>query len=291
MDRSIKIGSSQRRSPVLVTIFLIAAILLIALDRAGMLGDTRVRITSFLTPALTAVHQASTTVSEFFVRSANPSQQELELAALREENSRLKAENLQVAQLNLEVVRLRQQVRIEAERPWQLIGTDISSFGVDAARRQVLLAIGSDQGVRPGMAVIAGEGSSPPALIGIVEEVGPQSARVLLITDFTSAVTGRIYRADRTIDGVIQGQWQRGSRIRLEEIPREELISIGDVVVTAGLSAAFGADLPRAPIPPNIPIGIVEQVQTVGQSQQADVRPFVDSDRIRYAWVILSGGD
>lgn len=290
MDRSIKIGSSQRRSPVLVVILLIAAILLIALDRAGMLGDLRIRATSLLSPALTATHQMSTSLSELVSRSSNPSQLELELASLREENSRLKAENLHVTQLNQEIARLRQQLRIESDHPWQLVGTAISAFGFDAGRRQILLAVGSQQGIKPGMAVIARESSSPPALIGIVDEVGPTSATVLLITDFSSTVSGRVYRADRTVDGIIQGQWQRGSRIRMEEIPRDEEIAVGDVVVTAGLSAAFGADLPRAAIPPNIPIGIVEQVQIVSQSQQAEVRPYVDSDRIRYAWVIINAG-
>jgi rod shape-determining protein MreC len=290
MDRSIKIGSSQRRSPVLVTILLIAAILLIALDQAGMLGDLRTRATSVLTPGLTLIHQASIKLSEVVQSTRNPSQLEAELTSLREENGRLKAENLRVTQLNLEVTRLRQQLRIETEHPWQLVGGDISAFGFDAGRRQVLLSIGSEQGIKAGMAVIARESSSPPALIGIVDEVGPRSASVLLITDFSSTVTGRIYRADSTVDGIVQGQWQRGSRIRLEDIPRDEQIEVGDIVVTAGLSAAFGADLPRAGIPPNIPIGIVEQIQTISQSQQAEIRPYVDSDRIRYAWVIINVG-
>jgi rod shape-determining protein MreC len=288
MNRPFKIGSSQRRSPVLVTALLIAAILLVALDQAGMLGDTRARATSLLAPALQVTHQLGVSVGDALTAAATPGQSDAELAALREENSRLKAENLRAQQLEQEVIRLRQQLRIEEEQPWNLLGAPVSSFGPDTGRRQILLAVGSDQGVAVGMAVIAREGSSPPSLIGVVEEVGPSSSRVLLITDFSSAVSGRVYRVDSTIDGVVQGQWQRGSRLRLEDVARDAIIAEGDVVVTAGLSAAFGVDLPHSAIPSNIPIGLITQVQSAGHSQQAEIQPFVDPDRIRYAWVILN---
>jgi rod shape-determining protein MreC len=287
MERPFKIGSSQRRSPALVITFVIAAALLIALDQAGMLGDLRMRAISFVTPALEVVHRLGTTASDAISGIGTPGAIDAELAALRDENSRLKAENLRVEELQLEVTRLRQQLRIEEEQPWQLVGATVSAFGPDLGRREILLGIGSNQGVKSGMAVIARDGSSPAALIGIVQDVGPSSASVLLITDFSSAITGRIYRSDRTIDGVVQGQWQRGSRLKLEEVPRSEPIATGDTVVTAGLSAAFSTDLPRAAIPANIPIGTVEQVSVGGQSQQAELRPFVDPDQVRYAWVIL----
>jgi rod shape-determining protein MreC len=290
-DRSLKIGSSQRRSPVLVVALLIGAALLIALDQAGMLGDVRARATSLITPALTAVHRAGTFAGDLIGQISTPSQADAELAALREENGRLKAENLRVNELELEIARLRQELRIENEQPWTLIGADVSSFAADAGRRQILIAAGEREGIRSGMAVIAREGSNPPALIGVVEEVGPHSASVLLITDFSSAVSARIYRNDRSIDGVVAGQWQRGSRLLLEEISRDETISEGDVVVTAGLSAALEAALPRAAIPANVPIGMVEEVRATGQTQAAELRPYVDPDRVRYAWVILNADD
>jgi rod shape-determining protein MreC len=287
-DRSFRSSSSQRRSPVIVIALLIAAMLLVALDQAGMLGDLRVRATSLISPALTFTHSIGTTISDGLGQIRSPSQAEAELAALREENSKIKAENLRVQELQLEITRLRQQLRIESEKPWHLLGSGISSLTLDVGRHQILLAVGSEQGVKPGMAVIAREGSNPAALIGVVEDVGPHSASVLLITDFNSAISARIYRSDRVVDGVAQGQWQRGSRLRLEEIARDEPIATGDIVVTAGLSAMFQAGLPRAAIPANIPIGTVDQVQPTGHTQQAELQPFVDPDRVRYAWVILS---
>jgi rod shape-determining protein MreC len=287
-DRSLRIGPSQRRSPALLTALLLLALLLLTLDRAGMLGNVRAQITSLISPALTLTHSVGLAANDALGRFGAMPPAEAEVAALRAENSSLKAAILRTQQLELEVARLRQQLRIEKEKPWRLLGGNVSAFVLDTGRRQILLSVGAQNGVRPGMAVIAQEGSNPPALVGVVSEVGPQSASVLLITDFSSAITARIYRSDRTIDGVVQGQWQRGSRLRLQEIARDALIASGDTVVTAGLSSAFSIGLPNAAIPPNIPIGTIEQAGLVGQYQEAELRPFVDPDRVRYAWVILS---
>jgi rod shape-determining protein MreC len=152
----------------------------------------------------------------------------------------------------------------------------------------VFLAAGSDQGVKPGMAVIGREGSSPPTLIGVIETVGPRSASVLLITDYSSVISVQVYRSGGVTRGIVQGQWQRGSRLKLREVDRAEPLAVGDIVKTAGLTADLDLDLPRAAIVKDIPIGTVETIETDGHSQVAELRPFVDPDRISYAWVLLN---
>jgi rod shape-determining protein MreC len=287
-DRSFRLPqSSPARAPTLLITLVVLALILVALDYAGMLGPLRSQASSLVNPAMTLMHRAGMSIGGL-VDARSASQESGELAQLREEVSRLREANLHTQQLELELARLRQQVRIEAEQPWKLVGGDISAFSPDSGRRVVVLAVGSDAGVHPGMAVIAKEGANPPSLIGVVEEVGSRSASVLLITDFSSAVSARIYRSDRSIDGLVQGQWQRGSRLTLEEVEREEQLAEGDVVVTAGLSKTFQADLPHASIPPNVPIGMIDSVTVEEGKPVADVRPYVDPDRVRYAWVILN---
>lgn len=279
--------SSPYRTSTLIVVLVLVALGLFALDQAGMLGSLRSQATSLISPALTLLHRAGLLASDT-QNSSDRATLEKEIAQLQEENSRLKTENIQVEQLQLELARLRQQLRIEEEQPWKLLGTDISAFSPDAGRRIALIAVGSDAGVKPGMAVIAKEGANPASLIGVVEEVGPHSANILLLTDFSSVISAQIYRSDHVISGVMQGQWQRGSRLRLEEIPADEQLNAGDVVVSAGLSAHMNINLPRAAIPANIPIGTIEEIMLSNHSQQATIRPYVDSDRIHYAWVILN---
>ena len=152
----------------------------------------------------------------------------------------------------------------------------------------MILSAGSEQGVKPGMAVIGQEGSSPPALIGVVENVGPRSASVLLITDFSSSVSAQVYH-----DGGVAHRRRAGAmagRLAAEIGTGRARRAAGanDVVVTAGLTAQLDTELPRAAISKDIPIGTVEQIQVDGHNLLADVRPFVDPDRVSYAWVLVS---
>jgi rod shape-determining protein MreC len=276
------------RSFTLVVAVGVLVVLLLIADQAGMLGSVRGQAATLLSPILQSLSRIRDSVSGVGEGLSNIQQLNERVQALEAENSQLKAQIIASLALEQENARLREELGIEQQRGWKLLGADVSARTPDEGRRVVLMAVGSAQGVRPGMAVIAKEGSSPEALIGIVEQVGPQSASVLLITDFASAVSALVYHGNQSAEGIIQGRWQSGSRIWLEQVERGMTLAPGDVVVTAGLTARLSTDLPRAAVPNNIPIGTVERAQSDGHSQMAELRPFVDPDRIRYVWVILS---
>ena len=287
--RSIKLPRpAPYRSLTLVAMFVVAALLLVVLDQGGMLGTTRAQVQTWLSPVMGVLRQAGDGVSGVGQSLSEAQQLRERVTALEQENSRLKADNIQIQELKLELARLQSQLRIEQSRPWQLLGADVSARSPDGGRRVIILSTGSEQGVKPGMAVIGQEGSSPPALIGVVENVGPRSASVLLITDFSSSISAQVYHDGGATTGVVQGQWQVGSRLKLEQVERTQPLAQNDVVFTAGLTAQLDIELPRAAILKDIPIGTVEQIQVDGHNLLADVRPFVDPDRVRYAWVLVS---
>lgn len=291
-DRRLKIPQpSPYRTPTLLAALVLLALLLLVLDQSGMLGPVRQQAETVIGPALTGLRRIGDSVTGVGRGLDEVGRLREENQALREENSLLKAQEIEAESLRLENARLREQVRMEQEQPWRLLGVEVSAHTPDAGRRVLQLAGGANHGVRPGMAVIAREGSSPPSLVGVVESVGPRSASVLLITDYSSAVSAQVYHAGRAVGGIVQGQWQRGSRLLLQDVSRSETIAAGDVVVTAGLTAELNSDLPRAAIPKNVPIGTVETVRVAGRSQVADTRPFVDPDQVRYVWVILSAAE
>lgn len=288
-DRSIKLSQpSPYRSPALIVVLLAIAVGLVVLDRLGVLAPLRHQAEALIAPALTGLSSVQRLGTDLAARAQGDTPLQAELQALRDENSRLKAEQIRAQSLIQENERLREQLRIEQEQPWQLLGADVSAFSPDPGRHMLLLAVGSEQGVRVGMAVIARDGSSPPALIGVVERVGPHSAQVLLITDFSSSVSAQIYQNDTIVRGLLQGLWQRGSRLQLRDVEGSAQIVPGSVIVTSGLTAQISPDLPRAVIPKQVPIGVVESIQSDGRMQIADVTPFVDPDQVRYAWVILT---
>jgi rod shape-determining protein MreC len=288
-NRPIKLPRpAPYRSLTLVVAFLVAALLLLVLDQGGMLGSTRAQIQTLLSPVLGLLRQAGDGVNGVGQSLSEVQQLRDRVTALEQENSHLKADNIQIQELKLQLARLQTQLRIEKTRPWQLLGADVSARTPDGGRRVIILSAGSEQGVKPGMAVIGQEGSSPPALVGVIENVGPRSASVLLITDFSSSVSVQVYHGSGITTGVVQGQWQVGSRLKLEQVERTQPLARNDVVFTAGLTAQLDTELPRAAILKDIPIGTVEQLQVDGHNLLADVRPFVDPDRVNYVWVLVS---
>jgi rod shape-determining protein MreC len=290
-DRSYRLPQPARRSPLLVILLVLAAAAILAADQAGLLGPLRTHAHTLISPVLGRLQGVGNWFGTFTRQLNHDPALLAEIEALRAENADLKARLIEAEAVRFENARLREQVRIEQAYPWQLLGADVIALTPDTGRRLVLIAAGADQGVQPGMAVIAREGSNPPALIGVVETVGPRTASVLLITDYSSALSAQVYDATDVFRGVVQGQWQRGSRLLLHSVARDAPLAVGSTVVTAGLSAELAINLPRAAVPPNVPVGIIETLQETGRERNASVRPFVDPDRVRYAWVILASDE
>jgi rod shape-determining protein MreC len=208
--------------------------------------------------------------------------------ALKQQQSQLQSELIKREQAMVENVRLRQQLEIEEQYPWHLLGAEVVVRSPDAGRRLISIACGSSDGVQVGMAVVGQTGSGPVALVGIVEEVYQHTASVLLTTDFGSRVSARVLHNGETALGLVQGQWQRGSRLRLEQVDDETVLTEGATVISAGLSNELGFDVPLASVPPGVPIGEIEELTNDGSQQFAKLRPYADPDRVRYVWVILA---
>lgn len=296
-DRPIKLRRERSATPASGRPFVVAialcllAGLLVALDRQGLITPARqlaAQVAAPIAERLTALRDG---VAGLASAPRTADDLRARVSELERENAELQRELLRREQAQVENVFLRQQLAIEQERPWTLLGAEVAVRSPDAGRRVLTIARGTRDGVGPGMAVIGQAPGVPAALVGIVETVGPHSAEVLLITDVGSQVSGRVFHEGRADVGLVQGQWQRGSRLRLEQIGRSTPIAPGDPVVTAGLTAALDLPLDLAAVPPDIPIGSVEAVSTAEQYQAAELRPFVDPDQVGYVWVILSQDD
>ena len=96
--------------------------------------------------------------------------------------------------------------------PAQVIGEDISNWA-----RTIVIDKGSRSGLRHGMPVVAAEG-----VVGRVIKVAPNSSRVLLVTDASSAIAALIQRT-RT-RGVARGL---GRDLSVEYALNEADIQVG----------------------------------------------------------------
>lgn len=254
-------------------IFVLVAVGLIALAFGGYLTPLA-RI--FLNPVISA--QTWITVRYQALQSFVNAPQDV--ARLRQRNLELESE---VARLQGQVIELQQQLaetnilsalvdfaRANPENRYQaaaVIGYDTSPF-----LRYVIINRGSDDGLRRGMPVVTAQG-----LVGRVSAVTAGAARVQLITDAASTVNVRIDPSEAS--GVLAGQVT--GEVELGMIPQEEVVEIGDLVLTSGLGGSY---------PANILIGQISGVRSRDQDlfQNASIQTVVDFSQLEIVLVITN---
>jgi rod shape-determining protein MreC len=203
-----------------------------------------------------------------------------DMASLRQRNAELEAE---VAELQSQVIQLQQEVgetqvlaalidfvRVRPENKYEaaaVIGRDPSPF-----LHYVIINRGSNEGILRGMPVVTNQG-----LIGRIDAVIADAARVQLITDPASSVNVRLQNAETeaSLVGSVTGD------LALELIPQDIIIQRGDLVLTSGLGGGY---------PPDLIIGQVVNVRSrdFDLFQQATVQPVVDFNQLEIVLVIVN---
>jgi rod shape-determining protein MreC len=190
---------------------------------------------------------------------------------LAEENEALR-QQLAQSQLALrENTRLRALLRFRdgARFPRDYNGLAAAVIGRPAAAfsQAINVAVGSNDGVRRNDPVVTEDG-----LIGLVTRVSGSTARVTLLTDEQSAVSAVDVRTNA--NGIVRHGRASRSTLVLDRVPKEDVVRVGDAVVTAGWQSPRLASL----YPRGIPIG---RVTSVGQTdtdlyKQVLVEPYAD---------------
>ncbi|MEN6632553.1 MAG: rod shape-determining protein MreC [Candidatus Polarisedimenticolia bacterium] len=135
--------------------------------------------------------------------------------------------------------RLRELLSLKEDVAYErgVVGRVVADLSSGPLRRAVLVDKGYGAGVGRGWVAV-----SRGALVGQVRDVQSDSAEIVLIVDPDSGVGVR-HQQDR-FAGILRGGG-RGPMIatRLEYVPRDQAVAVGDVVVTSGLDGVFPAGL------------------------------------------------
>ena len=150
----------------------------------------------------------------------------------------------------------------------EVVGTEPNPY-----LRYVTINVGTRQGVKVGMPVVSGGAG----LVGRVTQVYARTAKVQLLTDPDSAIAALLQTS--RVTGLVVGQ--PDGTLRMELIPQEESVTVGDIALTSGLGGF---------VPKGLVIGQVTQVQQVDYAlfQAAIVRPAVDFTRLEQVLVITA---
>lgn len=137
-------------------------------------------------------------------------------------------------------------------------------------QQEVIIAAGSDAGVRKDAPVVTGDG-----LVGLVTEVTSNSAKVTLLTDQQSAVSSVVLESNAA--GIVR-HGTSASTLILDRVGKDQLVEEGNLIVTAGWRSQRLESL----YPPGIPIGKVKSVgqQDVDLFKRIQIAPLVDFDSL-----------
>lgn len=144
----------------------------------------------------------------------------------------------------------------------ELIGRPDRAFN-----QAIVVAAGSRDGVHVNDPVVTADG-----LVGLVVRVTRGTARIQLLTDQEAAVSAVDLRSGA--EGIVLHARGTGETLVLDRVRKEDVVRVGDEVVTSGWSTAGLSSL----YPKGIAIG---QVTSVGQTdtdlfQQVQIDPYVD---------------
>ena len=276
----------SRRRLTLLLLLIATALGLILLDETGELDPVKGRIQAFLEPVEQSLTQTRISIGETIGSVTGQGALQRRIAELEREVSALREDNIRLKTYQNKISLLEQELQIRQTYTWQTSSATVVRGSTDNGRRIIRISRGRVDGLTAGMAVVSKEGGSPAALIGVIDKVYAQTADVLLITDYGSTISARTAGTETPAEGLIAGQWQLGSRIKLTDVSRDIPLEVGQYIITAGLSKALATETPIAQVPSDVPIGTIISVDQTGHGQTAEVQPFVDPDRVRNVWVI-----
>jgi rod shape-determining protein MreC len=143
--------------------------------------------------------------------------------------------------------------------------------------QQVEIDAGSNQGIKLESPVVTADG-----LVGNVTKVARNVALVTLLTDQSSAASGLDPKTKAT--GIIRHDPSTGDLI-LDRVTKDQVVAIGDIVVTAGWRSGKLTDL----YPKGIPIGSVASVGQVDTDlyKRIQIEPFVHFSSLESVLVLV----
>ncbi len=194
--------------------------------------------------------------------------------ACRAENQNLEAENGRLKNLEAENEELRSQLNFFNQRTFSKITAEVVGRNTDSLEKMIIINIGEQSDIKPGQPVIAGSG----LLVGVVAKVEKNFSMVRLINDNQSKIAATILNKDKSL-GVVEGGY--GLSIKMNFIPRNETVLIGDKIITSGLEKT----IPRGLLIGEVAVAENEAYQPF---QQAVLTSAADLSKITVVSVLTS---
>jgi len=274
------LGRSRNRprsGPLRPFLFLFALSLVILFTRnTDLLQAVASGATTVLVPVQSALADFGRRADRVVEATVQIDQLRIDNSRLRDENQRLLLDNARLAE---QIAQAGQQAKLdEIARvlPYETVSAPVIARDPGGVLRSILIGGGSGAGMAVGHVVLSDQG-----LVGRITDVGPNYAKVILVTDSSSVVSALVQGSRAT--GLVRGQY--GDTLVMDWVLQTEPVKEGDVVVTAGLAA--GGEL-RSLYPKGLVLGRVAEVAKARDAAylRAIVLPAVDVRRLERVLVV-----
>jgi len=269
---------AARRRGIAFLVLLLVSVMLMAFSSNPAVREVQNGVSFAFRPIQGAIDEAARAAASVLATVSEIDRLRVDNAALRAENDRLAAENARLDEVRRENDSLTALLQLQAGFDHQTTATAVIARESSEFRRLVVVDKGTDDGISVGDVAVAAGG----ALVGRVVEVGPSSAKIVLLTDPGSTVIGQLTTNAAT--GEVVGQL--GGVLVMRQIDAGETVAVGDEVVTAGIELGGGV---RSPYPKGLLIGQVVDVKRDANDvvQTAYLQPAAPFDKLEYLLVIL----
>ena len=263
---------TRYRLPLLITaaLLLIFSLFSLSLKRSPTLKKVEALMVSLTAPGLQGLHYVGDTLKHFW-------QSYFYLVGVKEENAALQRRLEEFTQKEVRyqeaqqaLTRLEALLDLKRQVPFPIIGARVIAYDPSLWSRCALLDQGKNQGVKPGLPVLA-----PGGLVGRIVETYPQYSKVMLLVDRNSGADAVVQRT--RVRGVLQGKG--GNRCSLEYVPKKADVQVGDLVLASGLGGIY---------PKGLTFGKVTQADKnkPGVFQEIEVTPAVDLSALEEVLVV-----
>jgi len=248
------------------------SILLMVLDHRQNHLDTVRRVIGAAVYPILIVVDAPFRMWEWLAEStADRNELQLEVGRLQAERLLTRARLQQLTALRAENDRLRDLLEARTKIRDEIRVAEIMAVDANPYRHNILIGIGSRDGVYDGQAIIDADG-----VVGQVLETGFANSQAILISDPSHALPVEVNRNGLRTIANGTGEFDR---LDLPFLPNNADIREGDLLVTSGLGGAF---------PAGYPVAVVSSVNRMPQAPFADVTavPASALDQIREIMLI-----
>lgn len=191
-----------------------------------------------------------------------------------EKNKNLELSDARLKDLEKENAEMRKQLAFFRRRNFTAAAAEVVGQSTDNIEKMIIINAGEAAGIKFGQPVISGDG----ILVGTIAKVEKDIAMVRLINDNQSKIAATILNRDSSL-GVVEGGY--GLSVRMNFIPRNETVVVGDKIITSGLEET----IPRGLLIGEVAVAENEAYQPF---QQAVLTTATDLSKLTFVSVLLS---